>query len=58
MPYSKTHEERKVKNYLLFSVVLALIVIFFAVTIVKIKNASELRDQPKQTPENNMVQAK
>lgn len=37
MPIEKTHQERKVKNFVLLGVFLLLVVMIFAVTLVKLK---------------------
>lgn len=36
MPHSKTHEERKVKNYIIFALLLGLVILFFGITIVRL----------------------
>lgn len=57
MPHSKEHDEKKVKNYIVMGVIVFIAIVFFAITIIKVKNAADIRNQPKQTPANNMVQA-
>jgi hypothetical protein len=37
MPLSKIHNKKKYKNYTLLVVLLAVVILFFAITIVKIK---------------------
>jgi len=36
MPHSKTHQERKVKNYILFFILLAVVALFFGVSLVRL----------------------
>jgi len=40
MPYSKLHQKKKAKNYLLLAILCGLVVVFFAATIIKIQALS------------------
>ncbi len=37
MPLSQIHQKRKYKNYTLLAIMFAVVILFFAITIVKIK---------------------
>ncbi len=54
MPIEKTHEDKKVKNYLILGLLLLFVIAVFAVTIVKLDAAGEkLRTTPteEKTPQ-------
>jgi hypothetical protein len=53
MPHSPEHQQRKLKNFLLFGIILLIVAVSFSVTIIKMKTASEISAANKKTAELN-----
>ena len=46
MPYGDMHAQQKKKNYVLLALILVLVILFFAVTLVKIAYISPSDEKP------------